>query len=96
MLRVSFSVVSSGIKAAFAVPVVAKDLSQRPLLTEMEKSSVKVCVHSHLSFDRQWEFGVDISGYLHNALLKCIYYFYLVTIEYSAAFSMQTGYQILF
>lgn len=66
MLKVSFSVVSSGIKAAFAVPVVAKDLSQQPLLTEMEKSSVKVCVHSHLSFDQQLEFDVDISRYFHN------------------------------
>lgn len=70
MIRVSFSVVSSGIKAAFAVPVVAKDLSQQPLLTEMDKSSVKVCVHSCLSVDRHLEFAVGISAYFHHAFKK--------------------------
>lgn len=67
MLKVSFSVVSSGIKSAFAVPVVAKDLSRRPLLIKMEKSSVKVCVHSHLRFDWQLEFAIDISWCFHDA-----------------------------
>lgn len=70
MLRVSFFVLSSGIKAAFAVPVVAKDLSQQPSLTEMEKSSVKVCVHSHF-FDRL-EFAIN-RGYFHNVFLNNIY-----------------------
>lgn len=46
-------VISSGIKAASAVPVVAKDLIQQPLLTEMEKSSVKVCVQLSAEFIMQ-------------------------------------------
>lgn len=38
------SLISPGIKAAFAVPSVAKDSSPRLSLTETGRSSVKVCV----------------------------------------------------
>lgn len=37
------SLISPGIKAAFAVPSVAKDSSPPPWLIEKERSSVKVC-----------------------------------------------------
>lgn len=95
MLRGSFSVVSSGIKAAFAAPVVAKDLSQQPLPTETEKSSVKVCVYSHWSFDRQLKLR-DISIIYFQLLKNLFVIFHLRISGYSAAFRMQTWYLNLF